>query len=330
MDSDAGSALQLGKLTSIDPRLVWAHEAHDFTPWLLENAEFLAETLGIEIELTENEHPVGGYSLDLLGKDLTNDCTLIVENQLTTTDHSHLGQLLTYAAGTDAATVVWIATQFREEHRQAVAYLNEIAGENARFFAIEINVVRIGTSPAAPLFKLVEEPNDWHAAVSASAKAIQTGGSKGVLYLAYWEKFLDELHQQMPNWSKARKPQTSNWMDLQWPMKGVRFSVSFAQHQRLRAELYLDTGDADETEALFGHLQAQQAAIENAFGGPLEWNALPGKRACRICIYGDGDVSNEADHSTYVAWMLDKVNRLRQAFPQSRLSAMSQTGPLSS
>jgi hypothetical protein len=321
MSAGANAGIELGKLTSVDPRLVWAHEAHDFTPWLLDNAEFLAETLGIEIELTENEHPVGGYSLDLLGKDLTNDCTLIVENQLTTTDHSHLGQLLTYAAGTDAATVVWIATQFREEHRQAVAYLNEIAGERARFFAIEVNVVRIGLSPAAPLFKLVAEPNDWHAAISASARAIQTGGSKGVLYLAYWEKFLDKLHQEMPNWSKARKPQTSNWMDLQYPIKGVRFSVSFAQQQRLRAELYLDTGDAEETHALFEHLKAQQGEVEADFGGSLEWNDLPGKRACRICVYGQGDVASEAQHDAYVDWMLDNVKRLRHAFPHSRFSS---------
>jgi hypothetical protein len=98
---------------------VWPHEAHDFTPWLLDNADALEATLGIEIELSAAEHPVGGFSLDLIGRDLTNDCVLMVENQLTGTDHGHLGQLLTYAAGTDAQTIVWMATAFREEHRQA-------------------------------------------------------------------------------------------------------------------------------------------------------------------------------------------------------------------
>jgi hypothetical protein len=305
-------------MTPVDPRAIWSHEALDFTPWLLENAEFLAETLGIELQLTANEHPVGGYSLDLIGHDLTNDCTLIVENQLATTDHSHLGQLLTYAAGTDAATVVWIATQFREEHRQAVSYLNEVAGENARFFAIELNVVRIGDSQAAPLFKLVAEPNDWHALVSASAKAIQSTSGKGALYLSYWEKFLTQLHETLPGWSKVRKPQSANWMELHWIRAGVRFSVSFAQNKRLRAELYLDTGNAEETTAVYDLLERQRQDVEAAFGDQLEWDPLPGKRACRIAIYSDGDVADEDAHETYVRWMLDKVTRLRRAFPVSR------------
>src|SRR2546423_984150 len=109
--------VQLSRLQPLDPREVWVHEAHDFTPWLLANADALADVLGIDIELTAAEHPVGTFSLDLVGRDLTNSCVLMVENQLTATDHGHLGQLLTYAAGTGARTIVWMATSFREEHR---------------------------------------------------------------------------------------------------------------------------------------------------------------------------------------------------------------------
>jgi hypothetical protein len=63
----------------IDPRTVWVHEAHDFTPWLLENADRLSEALGIDLELEAAEHAVGGYSLDLVGRDITNDAVLIVK-----------------------------------------------------------------------------------------------------------------------------------------------------------------------------------------------------------------------------------------------------------
>lgn len=115
----------LGRLEGVEVRTVWVHEARDFTPWLLEHADHLAETLGIDLELEQSEHPVGGFSLDLVGRDLTNDAVLIVENQLAGTDHNHLGQILTYAAGTDASSIVWIATSFREEHRQAIDWLNE-------------------------------------------------------------------------------------------------------------------------------------------------------------------------------------------------------------
>ena len=72
---------ELGRLETMDVREVWAHEAHDFTPWLLANADRLAEALGIDLDLRAAEHPVGDFSLDLIGRDLTNDCELIVENQ---------------------------------------------------------------------------------------------------------------------------------------------------------------------------------------------------------------------------------------------------------
>jgi hypothetical protein len=160
----------LGRLEPLDPRQVWSHEAQDFTPWLLDNADTLAEALGLDIELTTAEHPVGDFALDLVGRDLTNDCVLIVENQLSPTDHGHLGQLITYAAGTDAHTIVWLSPTFREEHCQALDYLNTLGGENARFFGVQIGVVRIDNSKPAPMFNLRAQPNDWHAKVAADAK----------------------------------------------------------------------------------------------------------------------------------------------------------------
>ena len=124
--------MELGRLEELDVRTAWGHEAHDFTPWLLEHGDHLAETLGIDVELERSEHPVGGFSLDLIGMDLTNDAVLIVENQLEATDHGHLGQIMTYAAGTDASTVVWIATVFRDEHRQALDWINEQTSHRER------------------------------------------------------------------------------------------------------------------------------------------------------------------------------------------------------
>lgn len=110
----------LGQLEPVDVREIWPDEARDFTPWLLDNAQVLGEALGIEVELDQAERSIGSFSLDLLGRDVTNDAVLIVENQLGQSDHIHLGQVLTYAGGTDASTIVWVATEFRQEHSQAI------------------------------------------------------------------------------------------------------------------------------------------------------------------------------------------------------------------
>src|SRR5689334_7361750 len=151
----------LGRVTSVPVREVWPHEAHDFTRWMLANADVLSDVLGIDLELTHNEHRVGDFSLDLLGVDRVTGERVIVENQLEQSDHGHLGQILTYAGGTDPTTIVWCAPSFRDEHRAAIDWINERTDENTRFFAVEVAAVKIDESRPAPMFKLVAQPNDW-------------------------------------------------------------------------------------------------------------------------------------------------------------------------
>ncbi len=304
---------QLGKLQPVEAKSVWAHEAHDFTPWLLENADALADVLGIDLELTINEHPVGGFSLDLLGKDLTHNCVLVVENQLVGTDHSHLGQLLTYAAGTEAATVVWVAAGFREEHRQALDWLNDLAGYRARFFGLEVRAVRIGDSAVAPLFTLRVQPNDWHAQVAASAKATSQGTGKGALYRDFWTRFLERVKQQQPGWTRARVPAADNWMTMPSPLKGCVYGVNFTSAGTVRTELYIDAGDAAVNARVLEALHQHRQDIETAVGEPLSWEPLPQRRACRIAVHSPGDVTRSEEFDSYIDWFLDVGARFRAA-----------------
>ncbi len=305
---------ELSKLVPVDPRKVWPNEAHDYTPWLLANADALAEVLGIDIELTTNEYPVGGFALDLIGRDVTNDCVLVVENQLAGTDHSHLGQIVTYAAGTDAATVVWMATAFREEHRQALDWLNELAQGNARFFGIEIGAVKIADSPPAPLFKLRAQPNDWHSQVATATKSSAQLSGKAPFYVQFWTRFLERVHAEHPTWTNAQKPGPNNWLSMPCPLKGGSgFSVGFAWKGRLRSEFYIDFLDAGRVAQVFEFLSSQRDDIESEYGGPLVWEELPSSRASRIADYADGDVVNVDQHDAYIDWFFDSGTRLRNA-----------------
>ena len=87
----------------------------------------------MDLALEVAEHPVGDFSLDLIGMDRASGGRVIVENQLEISDHRHLGQILTYAGGTDPTHVVWLATGFRPEHRAALEWLNERTDERSRF-----------------------------------------------------------------------------------------------------------------------------------------------------------------------------------------------------
>ena len=317
----ADSGPLLGSLTAVDPREVWLREDVNFTPWLLSNAKHLGDALGIELELTTAEHPVGAYSLDLIGEDKSHGVTLIVENQLEPSDHGHLGQLLTYAAGTDASSVVWITTQFRDEHRQALTWLNEHTDENTHFFGVELQVVQIGDSLPAPLFKIVAQPNDWGKAVKSA-----TSGQAGVrsqLYLAFWTKFLEALNRQHRDWTRATPPSgNSCWMSSRY--NGVGYVSVFAGGATIRQDVNIDRPTFAESHAIFDALYQRREIIEQRYGKALEWDAVDDRKLCRLSDSRPGDVSHSDEYDEYIAFFVDASERLRAAIgPELRAAVVA-------
>lgn len=159
--------MSLGKFERVDLRDIWGHEASGFSPWLAreENLADLAQTLNMKLELVGQEKDIGPFRADILCKELFSQDYVIIKSQLENTNHAHLGQILTYAAGLRARAVVWIAKQFSEEHRAALDWLNNISKDNFEFFALEIELWRIGESPPAPKFNVVSRPNKWQRGV---------------------------------------------------------------------------------------------------------------------------------------------------------------------
>jgi hypothetical protein len=154
---------------------------------------------------------------------------VIVENQLETSDHMHLGQILTYAAGTNPSTIVWIAPTFRPEHRAAIDWLNTRTDENTRFFAVEIGVVRIGDSAPAPMFKLVAQPNDWEKAIRAASTAASGTSERAELYRAFWDQWIQRVRAAHPDWTRAAIPPKDSWISMSAKSPGASFYISFTQ-----------------------------------------------------------------------------------------------------
>lgn len=315
----ASPVSQLGRLEQVDPLSIWQLEEHHFTPWLLENADVLATALEIDLELTEREHRVGPFELDLLGQDLTHDTPLIVENRLAPTDHGHLGQLLTYAAGTDAATIVWIAREFREQHRQALDWMNERTDERTRFFGVQLEVVRIGSSVPAPNFKVVSAPNDWQKWARQAGGATPAVTPRQSLYADFWARLIERVARDHPSWTRRRSlaGNTQNWLDFPSPFRPAYYAMSFARGGRLRHELYIDRGSPEASEQLYRQLYAERESIEQRYGQELSWEPLPGKGACRVATYTDGEITETERHDSYIEWFLDSGQRLRRSLEDS-------------
>lgn len=169
------SEITFGRLTELGLREAWSHEALGFTPWLAENMDHLSDAVGIPLELTGTEIAVDTFAADILARNPIDGSVVLIENQLEQTDHTHLGQIMTYLAGLEAQTVIWIAPRFREPHLSAIRWLNAHTADGFSFFAVRLRVVRIGDSPFAPIFEVIEKPNDWDRQVKKTAKPSTDG-----------------------------------------------------------------------------------------------------------------------------------------------------------
>ncbi len=274
--------------------------------------------------LQGHEAPVGPFSLDLLARDLGRDRTVIVENQLEATDHDHLGKLLTYAAGYDAGAVVWIAAEFREQHRQALDWLNQRSDQNTEFFGVVLEALRIDDSRPAYNFKIVASPNEWRKA------AIAPGGGepseRAEAYRAFFQGLIDRLRDQHA-FTKARKAQGQNWYSFASGIQGVSYGAAFALGGRVRAEVYIDRGDVAENKALFDALAAHRDPLEAQFGEPLEWERLDDRRASRIAVYRPGSIEDDPQRIEEArGWVIDRLLRLKTVFGPRLTTLINRTG----
>jgi hypothetical protein len=307
----------IGRLTRVELREIWIREATDFTLWLAreENLAVLAETLGIDLELEAQEKAVGPFRADILCKDIDSNAWVLIENQLECTDHSHLGQLLTYASGLEAVTIVWIAARFTEEHRATLDWLNKITDESFRFFGLEVELWRIGDSPAAPKFNIVSKPNDWSRSVAQAARAIDEAelSKTRITQRSYWGGFHLALDRAGGPVSGNRKPQPQSWMAYPIGRSGFNLgTVMIRPKKQIRAELYIA---GDSAKSFFSLLRQQKETIEQELSYPLEWEELPSRQDSRISIYlNDVDPEDETDWPRQHEWLAVRLNDMHRVF----------------
>lgn len=313
---------EFGVLKKLDPRQAWPHEAADFSPWLAEHLAELGGALGMEIELQSREAPVGSFSLDLLARDVGRDRLVIIENQLEATDHDHLGKLLTYAAGFDAGVVIWIATEIREEHRQALDWLNQRTESGVEFFAVVLEMLQIDDSRLAYNFRPVAFPNSWRKTNVPAGSASERGEG----YRRFFQSLIDELREHH-RFTGARAAQPTNWYSFASGIQGVTYGANFALGGRFRAEVYIDRGEAETNKALFAQLEKERNRIESEFGEKLEWEKLENRRACRIAVYRRGEIEDSADVLESIRqWAVERLLKLKTLFGPKIEHLVSQDG----
>lgn len=308
----------LDRLVRVDLREAWQRETTDFTPWLTqpENVALLGEAIGIELEVVSQERSVGPFRADILCRDTINGHWVLVESQLERTDHTHLGQLLTYAAGLEAVTVIWISGRFTEEHRAALDWLNNVTNSGINFFGLEIELWRIGDSAMAPKFNVVSKPNDWSKAVKEDAAGGQSGGLTEFqrLHLEFWTQFrqyIEDRHSPV----RTIRPSKDHWSNVAVgrsyfslvPWNGMRDN---------RSGVYLQMYGPDAKAHFHLIEQCHRSLVEARLKplGTLEWRLLPSAKESQIAVVRPSTPSRRETWPELNEWMATTLETMRSLF----------------
>ncbi len=301
---------KLGTLEKVAIRECWKDEARDFTPWLAKQIDLLGDAIGFELEVEEQESSVGSFRADIVCRS-TDERRVIVESQFAKTDHDHLGKLLTYAAGKDAAVIVWVAEEFRDEHRAAIDWLNKNTADGIHCFGIQMELWKIGHSAPAPKFHVVSMPNDWTKATIHSEKMSDTQK----LRLKFWTGLRDVMEQNKGN-VKPTSPPTVPWMSFSIGRSAFYLSALLGIKRRnVAVQLSMD---GPKAEAHYHLLLQEKDEVEKEIGQELEWRALPYKKQKQVNLWReereDCDVRNEQQWDDFHLWLYEHLEKFYDVF----------------
>ncbi|WP_144902200.1 DUF4268 domain-containing protein [Halobellus captivus] len=267
----------IAKIQEHNLRSVWANEERDFTRWLRENVNLLGAELGIELEDARTEEAVGDFSADIVAREMNTGEAVVIENQYNKTDHDHLGKLLTYSSGKDAGFTIWLAEEFRPEHRSVLEWLNESGPKDVKFFAIKPRVVSVeGSDKRGFEFEIIVEPNEWERDITDDSLSESERS-----YRQFFAELVEAYSEKRPSWYKL-KPGPRNYLTFSAGLSRVRLGWVFHQGPEFSVELYISTPDKERNEEIFQSLREEQEDIESSLEAELEWERLPEKQACRI------------------------------------------------
>lgn len=303
--------MKLGKLQEVALRDIWEHEQYGFSAWLSEeeNIKELGDTLNLSLIDVETEKFVGNYRCDILCKDELTGKNVLIENQLEPSNHDHLGKIITYASGLDATVVVWVVQTARPEHASAIEWLNKHTDDELSFFLLEVHAYKIGDSSPAPMFKIIEKPNDFVNSVKDISKKGDLSESE-ISRLDFWTLFNEEIEKRGCPFKK-RKASTDHWYSIAIGSSQCCIVIDLVNSKH---KIRISTWISDNKE-LFDMFYENKSQIEESMGFCLNWDRLNEKKASTICTYIDGlDFSNKTNYPFLMSKIIDVVLLFKETF----------------
>ena len=297
----------------------WPNEARDFTPWLAKNLDVLGDEIGLKLEFISMEEPVGPFSLDILVRDVNSGALVAIENQLEWTDHTHLGQLLTYAAGCDANVAVWVTPWLRNEHGEALNQLNRWTNGSIKFYGVEVEAVLIGKSLPKPKFRLKASPSKEYAKnhdiADVSSRASRLRDFSQELRQSLWRtKFFDEIPVRRNYYYGDGIQEFASISN-----EDIQYRASHEGRNDAWVSLYVGMAGDERTEWIFSALKKEneqiQATLNVTCNAQLQWMQDDGTGRSGVHIRRDGSIDDPPEKLEQTrAWMIENLIKFKAVF----------------
>ncbi len=299
----------VSRLEVVPIREAFKHEAHHFTRWLEEHIEALEDRIGVKMTVIQREKDVGDFNVDLLCED-ANGHAIIIENQLEKTDHSHLGQLLTYLVNLDAKTAIWIASEPRPEHKRVIDWLNESTPSDISFYLIKVEAIRIVDSPFAPLFTVLIAPDNQAKIVGEKKKE---WANSHLQREEFWKGLLERSRKNKIILFSAVSPSRYDYINTGAGKTGIYYTYKLRKDDT-EINLYIDLKTGEKNKQIYDELYKDKEEIEKAFGEKLEWDRGDNKRSSLILKrYQEGGLSTPEKWEELQDKLIDGMDRFHKA-----------------
>ena len=302
--------MDLGILKTVAPRQKWSNEARDFTPWLARNIGELNNALGLELEVENTEVAAGPYSADILAKDTGTGQYVVIENQLEKTNHDHLGKAITYASVLDASTIIWIATDFTEEHKKSLDWLNDHTNDEISFYGVQVELWQIDDSKVALKFNIISRPNQA-VRQAARSKATEELSDKRKFQFEFWNKFKEKLAKtkKIPS---LQTPRPQYWFDIPLGKTNIHISNTCnTDENTVGVRVYISNKIVD---TMLPYLENKKAEIEISLGQSLTWNPNPDNRDKVILLLHPTDFNDHQKIEEALDWLVSNTIKFRDVF----------------
>lgn len=311
---------KLGRLQKLDPTDYWQTQA-DFQQWLTEpeTLDLLSEAVGLEWSQPASDDTLSDAYALLPTAD--GEQPLLIAAHLGTPDSADLGRLLTWAAETEAAAIVWVAPEFSE----AVSLTLDWLGQTSQTVVVGavVELWSIGKAAMAANFlpvcgtelELAEdaEDPDGEAAEADTPSEPEPEPLTELQQenLDFWSGLCDRLDRQ-GSLVKPGSPSIESTLGFAIARAGFRLNAILDRdHNSLYTELLLSGIDA---QPHFYLLAQEREAIADDIGLPLIWDGA-GDQTCMVAsALTEVNLGDRDRWAGYQAWFCDCLERFYEAF----------------